>query len=146
MMVYQSTPEFSVNRLHEPSEFGNELPLSKWSRISRHPDGLKEGFTVLKEELRSMKAEIGDIKNEIKDLKMCMAEIGEYLKEEVNFNLVELIYQLQPEPESCTPSDLRRRGIRYPTFELLVEQNSETSKLARSFLRLQPLLVQADSG
>lgn len=49
-----------------------------------------------------MKAEIGDmigdinlIKDEIRDLKTCVAEIGEYLREEVKFNLAELNYQLQ---------------------------------------------------
>lgn len=91
MMAYQDIPKFSLKRLHEPSEFDNEPP-SKRSRISLDPDGLKEAITVLKEELSS---EIGDIKDEIKDLKMCLRDLGEYLKEEVNFNLTELIYQLQ---------------------------------------------------
>lgn len=87
-----------MKRLHELSD---ERP-SKRSLTSLEPEGLKEGIKVLKNELRSMKAEIGDmkaeigdIKDEIRDLKMCVTEIGEYLKEEVNFNLAELIYQLQ---------------------------------------------------
>lgn len=49
-----------------------------------------------------MKAEIGDligdinlIKDELRDLKTCVAEIEEYLREEVKFNLAELYYQLQ---------------------------------------------------
>jgi predicted nucleic acid-binding Zn-ribbon protein len=90
-----------LKRLHEPSEFGNERP-SKRSHTSLEPDGLKEEINVLKNELRSMKAEIGDmigdinlIKDEIRDLKTCVAEIGEYLREEVKFNLAELNYQLQ---------------------------------------------------
>lgn len=41
-----------------------------------------------------MKAEVREIKDEIRDLKTCLTEIGEYLKEEVNFNLAELIYKL----------------------------------------------------
>jgi hypothetical protein len=60
--------------------------------ISLSSDSQKDEITVLKNELGSM---ISGMKAELTDIKECLMGIGEFLKEEVNFNLGELIYQFQ---------------------------------------------------
>jgi hypothetical protein len=63
--------------------------------ISLSSDSQKDEISVLKNELRSMMTEISGMKAELTDIKECLMGIGEFLKEEVNFNLGELIYQFQ---------------------------------------------------
>ena len=42
-----------------------------------------------------LKSEISELKNEISDMKECVEGIGERLKEEVEFNLDEILYLLR---------------------------------------------------
>jgi hypothetical protein len=51
--------------------------------------------SVYDDDMDWLRREINEIKNEIKHVKECMMEVGEYLKEEVGFNVSEVVSQLQ---------------------------------------------------
>ena len=51
--------------------------------------------SIYNNDIEWLRQKINEIKNETKDIKECMMGIAEYLKEEVGFNVSEVVYQLQ---------------------------------------------------
>jgi hypothetical protein len=63
---------------------------------------MKSGVVRMKDEICEMKGEIGclkskltDVEDEVSYIKGCITQIGDYLMEEVNFNLAEILYRLE---------------------------------------------------
>lgn len=72
----------SRKRRRGHSDIGSDIrPLKKHCHNNHDLDWLKD--------------EIHDMKREISSLKECITAIGELLKEEVNFNLSEIVYLLR---------------------------------------------------
>jgi hypothetical protein len=51
--------------------------------------------SVYDNDMEWLRREINEIKNETKYIKECMMEIAEYLKEEIGFNVSEVVDRLQ---------------------------------------------------
>jgi len=51
--------------------------------------------SIYDDDMEWLRREINGIKDEIKDIKECMMGLVEYLKEEIGFNVSEVVYRLQ---------------------------------------------------